>query len=351
MSSKEVEITTTAIRVQQRPSHKFMKSGGALDPFQNLYDFFVFSLPSTTLLDIAKFLERNTSKEGIQRQHIEERDKEIGNFICSEHPFFPNGIILNIPLEFNESFYDLKTRTLTFTIPKKSAYVIDGQHRLRAFESSYSGGVMLPLVVTAYFGLELPTMAEIFTRINFFQRPVSKSLVYDMLRINKDPGLVKFAQAHAICEELNGKAGSPFYGLIKMLGIGDGLLSQAAFVEALSTRYKIIPMLKPFFDHASLRDFIERYFSSVKLAFPKKWGTPKSVLSSTVGFNALVKVLAAIIRARGVKNMPSQKFEVYAAALAKVDVDSRSVTMLGGFKGVNELASLFEKELMKKGLL
>lgn len=344
---KKIEINTESFFVSQRPV-----SYRKLDEFIKEYDFFVLSISSKILKDISKFTSRSESTFGIQRTHVEERDKQIGQFISSEHPFFPNTIIINIPLEYNEKMYDSKNNTLKFSIPEKSAYVIDGQHRLKAFMSKYSKNVELDMVVVAYFGLELPTIAEIFTRINFYQKPVSKSLVYDLLDLNKDPEFEKYKEAHEIVSRLNEKIGSPFYNMIKMLGVGQGQLSQAAVVEALTTRYKIISLLDGKYDTDKKTKIINNYFSSIKDFYKTSWSSPDSILSRSVGFNALVKILMnIIIKNINFKDLVSFDFDKYIIALGTIDIDSEEIKSFGGFKGVNALAKKFENALVESELL
>lgn len=348
-TKKTVTLCAPAIKVQQRPPSPTQTTDNG--DFEPLHDFFVLTLTSDFLLQIAKFLGRHESSQGVQRKHKEDRDRQIGGFICSEHPFFPNTIIINIPLEYDDSFYDHDSMVLSVELDEASAYVIDGQHRLKAFKSPHSQGVTLPLVVSAYFGLQLPSIAEIFTRINFFQTPVSKSVVYDLLEFNKDPEFTRFREAHHICDKLNTTIGSPFYNLIKMLGIGTGLLSQAAFVEAVSTRYKIVPLLKKHLASDDIAQLISDYFKAIKESQPAKWGNSDSLLSRTVGFNALVKILMRIIEVDPSRKRQTYDFTAYAAAIRKIDVDSEDVKAFGGFKGVNALADKLASALGAEGLL
>ena len=338
--NKMITIEADAIKIKQRPL------GSPGKEFQKENDFFIFSLKSNILLNMVKFLSRNDSALGIQRKHKEERDRQIGNFIASEHPFFPNTIIVNIPLEFRDNFY--KNGILKFEINENSAYVIDGQHRLKAFASKYSQGVELSMVVAAYFGLELPTIAEIFTRINFYQTPVSKSLVYDLLNFNKDPEFAKYKEAHEIVSVLNEKINSPFYGLIKILGTGDGLLSQAAFVEAVSTRYRIIDLLKKYSMDDKIQ-ILDNYFSAVRNCFPNKWANKKSILSRTIGFNALVKLLNSILSKNPNEDFIAFDFYKCIKMIKHIDIDSEDIKSYGGFKGVNNLADKFISNLRDVG--
>ncbi len=343
----KLRIDTPAIEIQQRPPELLNNQ-----EFLNEYDFFVFTLPSDKLLKIAKFLSRKESPVGIQRMHKEDRDKEIGQFITSEHPFFPNTIIINIPLTFKSEYYDEENKHLNLDIEEESAYVIDGQHRLKAFASRYSKGIKLQLVVGAYFGLELPTIAEIFTRINYYQKPVSKSLVYDLLDFNIDPEFARYKEAHEIVSTLNSTIGSPFYGLIKMLGVGSGLISQAAFVEALTTKYKVLDLLGNRYSKNDKIQLIQSYFSAVKKSFSSKWGNDRSILNRSVGFNALVKVFRVILQVHlEARELNKVDFEKYTDEMKTVNVDSDEIRSYGGFKGVSALAEKFllkiEQELKR----
>ena len=336
----KISVSTASIKIEQRPS-LYLKA----EEFLKEYDFFVLKMNSDELLKIAKFTSRSDSKFGVQRSHKEDRDRQIGQFIASEHPFFPNTVIINFPIEYKESFYSSETGMLRVDIAFKSAYVIDGQHRLKAFASKYSNACNLDLVVAAYFNLELPTIAEIFTRINFFQKPVSKSLVYDLLDFNKDPLFQQYKEAHEIISILNDKVGSPFYGLIKILGVGPGLLSQAAAVEALTTRYKILPMLTEKYDFDKKLEIVEKYFQGVKNAHPSKWGYKDSILSRSLGFNALSKTMSNLIEDNVSGDLIAFNYDDYLSALSKIDVDSVEIRALGGFKGVNALAKIFSESI------
>jgi DGQHR domain-containing protein len=344
---QKYHLQTHATLVRQRPPDL----RGDKD-FIKEHDFFVFSLSSDHLLQIAKFSSRQESKTGIQRVHQEDRDREIGRFISSDRPFFTKVIILNFPLGFEKSFFDDKSHCLDVKIPLASALVVDGQHRLKAFQSEYANTVVLPLVVAAYFDLELPTVAEIFTRINFFQKPVSKSLVYDLLDLNDDPDFKNYKEAHDIIEILNTKIGSPWYGLIKTLGVGRGLLSQAAFVEAYTSRYKIKKQLSVLSTLEDKADVIERYFKAIEIVFPGKWGEQSSVLSRTLGFNALMKSLQIILTQGKFDVIHDKKaFGKYAEAIKNINVDAEDIRMLGGYGGVNALASKFEDSFRRMELL
>ncbi len=336
----DARIETSAIKVSQRPLWLKDEIG-----FIKECDFFVFSLSSTELLKIAEFQGRRESPVGVQRDHKKERDKEIGGFIASEHPFFPNTIIINIPLEFKDIYYDEIKKVLKVNIPEKKAYVIDGQHRLKAFASEYSKQVELDMVVSAYFGLELPTIAEIFTRINYFQKQVNKSLVYDLLEFNTDPSFKVYKEAHEIASILNYQIGSPFYGRIKMLGVGEGMLSQAAFVESLSTKYKIVELLNPYTKNIEDKAYIiDSYFDSARDSFKKVYDKDYFIFSSSVIFYSLSKVLNQILQ-NAANDATKLDFNRYTYAIASCGITIEKIRSFGGLSGVNALSQIFLKAL------
>jgi len=340
---EKIKIKTKALAVKQRPKELENDSD-----FLKLYDFFIFQMEASKIIKISKFLSRVDSPLGVQRQHNQSRDKEIGEFIASDHPFFPNSIILNIPIEYNSKFY-IDDSILEFELEGESAYVIDGQHRLKAFNAKYSKGVDLPLVVIAYFNLELPTIAEIFTRINYFQKPVNKSIVYDLLEFNKDPLFNQYKEAHQIVDHLNNLLSSPLYGMIKMLGIGTGSISQATLIEGLTSKYKIIELLNQNgFKTKQKIDLINNYFISISHKLQPYWGNKDSILTKSLGFYVLLNILKYILE-RHKQNYSLIPFDEYAEAIANSGIDFNDKS-IGGFKGVNVISSKIFEIFQHKGI-
>jgi hypothetical protein len=79
---------------------------------------------------------------------------------------------------------------------------------------------------------------QVFINVNFKQKPVNKSLYYEVFgseyRDNKnDLKRNKIYLAHCLAKVLNEDKLSPYYHRVKMLGTGDGYISQAFVVEAL----------------------------------------------------------------------------------------------------------------------
>lgn len=117
------------------------------------YTYYSFSIEPDTLLKVSYILHRmNTSDESLstyQRMVKKNRIKQINEFLNGDNNFFPNSIIINIdtkkgkPLNFirsNASDHDSSTKIGVLHLPKcyKSAFIIDGQHRLYGYgENKY----------------------------------------------------------------------------------------------------------------------------------------------------------------------------------------------------------------------
>lgn len=172
---------------------------------QPFAEFFVTEIPARILLDVA-YSDRLTAEKsgdayytlrGSQRPKAERRLKEIAEFINSKAASFPNSIILaanyredNGLIEEDEgrkwrlSQPENSIGTLTVPTSAKLAPVIDGQHRLFAYNYADREKLEMPLLCAVFFDLPKPFQAFLFATINANQRPVSKSLTYELFGYN-----------------------------------------------------------------------------------------------------------------------------------------------------------------------
>jgi DGQHR domain-containing protein len=332
----------------------------AIKIMQNDRPILIFSMSAIDLKNISYFNPRELDRDdGIQRPYKEQRSKDIAAYIDTEESVLANDIIVNIELEKNglelKDIYDeknnaindklLKTKSST---SKKIAFVIDGQHRLRAFE--YSTKKDYPLVVAALIDLSLAEVAELFVKINYYQKPVNKSLVLDLLGISADI-FPQYYILHNVVLKLNEDIASPFYQKIKMLGLGKGYISQASIISSIE-KYKIEKTLraagiKP--SEEILFNVIWNYFSAVENVFESYWGSDK-LLSKTIGIRALFRVLQLILQ-NAVRDKKTFSKELIERQLKKINQDifiSKEVKGLGGEKGVKLLSDKMIEELGAK---
>jgi DNA phosphorothioation-associated DGQHR protein 1 len=191
--------------VEMSQDYAFKRQG--LIVSQPFGEFFVVAIPARVLLDVA-YSDRLTADRqpngsyklgGSQRPVAERRLKEIGQFIDSPTASFPNTIILAANYRFDDGLIEEEddskwklttdknglTGTLLIPTNAKLAPIIDGQHRLFGFNYAEAKGALeMPLLCAIFFDLPKPYQAFLFATINANQRPVSKSLTYELFGYN-----------------------------------------------------------------------------------------------------------------------------------------------------------------------
>lgn len=213
---------------------------------QPLGTFFAFSLPADVLNGIAysypalavERMESEWSDDkgysilGSQRAEKKKRLDEIASFIQTTDATFPNAIILGVNYrdgQYIENEAERWTATegpggcWTLRIPsasQQSASIIDGQHRLHAFERLPPDARerKMELLCVAFLELPTPYHAYVFATINFNQKKVSKSDAYDMFGFDVDERPPKFWSPETLAvyltRLLNTEKSSPLFKCI-----------------------------------------------------------------------------------------------------------------------------------------
>lgn len=256
--------------------------------------FFVFSMPAKQLRALCD-IRRRTAKEqrarktdlGIQRRHNEQRSHEISEYVQHGFPWssisgsartsgeyddlkkpgwLPTAIVVNIlvPQDDREGMAVAADDIIEVTTgsggtrlilpagsdkpawrPKKTApvEVIDGQHRLWAFEedAEIDGDFELPVV--AFHGLDISWQAYLFYVINIKPAKINTSLAFDLYPLLRTedwlehaggPQIYRESRAQELTEALWSYAESPWHDRIDMLGEhGRKQVSQAAWIRSL----------------------------------------------------------------------------------------------------------------------
>jgi DGQHR domain-containing protein len=259
-------------------------------------NFLIFSLPAKVLKRLSDVNRREVSQDrkhdkGIQRQLIPERSHEIARYIEGGYPWselsnakrdsgqfedtrmpgwLPTAIVANIIKpgtltkrgtmnlddaitisEGNNEYVELKLpgnyTSASWNPQSLPIEIIDGQHRLLAFENAnMSGDFELPIV--AFYGLDVTWQAYLFYTINIKPKRINKSLAYDLyplLRIQDwlekagdNTAVYKETRAQELTEILWMHPYSPWYNRINMLGDPkEGSITQAAFLRTLINSY------------------------------------------------------------------------------------------------------------------
>lgn len=156
------------------------------------HTYYSFSIEPEKLLKIGYVLHRNKANTKYmptyQRLIKKSRIKSIEQFLNDGH-FFPNSVIININTSGKKLNFDLASpqcenslsRIGILHLPKtyRSAFIIDGQHRLYGYANTeYKSKNTIPVV--AFVDLNRWKQVRLFMQINENQKVVSKSLRNDL---------------------------------------------------------------------------------------------------------------------------------------------------------------------------
>lgn len=216
-------------------------------------------------------------------------------------------------------------------IPKneKITLIVDGQHRFIGTKRFYNSlneenrklVENFEFIVTYLVGFDLYEVGQIFATVNFNQKPVNRSLYYDIFgsapQTDRDGKLQNDIRlAHDLVLHLNNNETSPIQSMIKLLGKGYGLFSQAFFVDKM-IRYVfksgiwddlLIDYLKGGKEYRVIAKFMKDYFIALKEAYPTAWPTKISrdnklvyssyyyeyILCKTTGLGAFFRLIKHI---------------------------------------------------------
>lgn len=196
------------------------------------YTYYSFSIEPEKLLKIGYVLHRSEANSSMmptyQRLIKKSRLTAIRKFINEDHGYFPNSIIISIdskkPLQFDRSEKQVPNAVADLGIlhlPQqyRSAFIIDGQHRLYGYsDSPYAMTNSIPVV--AFENLDQTEQVRLFMDINENQKSVSKKLRNvlnaDMLWDSPKEAERRDALRLKIAQDLGEKNTSPLYGRIDL---------------------------------------------------------------------------------------------------------------------------------------
>ncbi|MCT1524147.1 DGQHR domain-containing protein [Sphingobacterium hotanense] len=262
--------------------------------------FLMFTIKAGLLKKLSKVYSRKADENrdieiGVQRKHDPDRSKEIERYVKLGYPlsdysrtdavkedlndlrmpgWLPTAIVANViavgeqrgkKILKSEDAITLTDENglITLNIPEISKNldwnpdvppieIIDGQHRLWAFDPDNPIADDFEFPVVAFFNLDITWQAYLFYTINVKPKKINRSLAYDLYPLLRVQGwldkapetahVYKEIRAQEIVETLWSYNGSPWNSKINMLGdtsksIGEGKvlpnISQAAFIRNL----------------------------------------------------------------------------------------------------------------------
>lgn len=192
--------------------------------------------------------------DGTQRLMNPKRLQMIADYINRPDAAFPNSIILaanfrkedglieDDDFEIEEGQHEATGRrwsvdeqddgycVLRIPTKEKLAAIIDGQHRLFAFVSARPQRLDMNLICSIFLDLPKPYQAQLFATINSTQKPVDKSLTYELFGYNIEEEDEKFWSPDKLAVFLTRKLGtdekSPLKGRIVIAPKKDDALAR-----------------------------------------------------------------------------------------------------------------------------
>ena len=214
------------------------------------FKYYSFSIEPERLLKIGYVLHRNEANKNMmptyQRLIKRNRLKSVQKFV-NEGGYFPNSIIISIDtngrgLRFEPSATKVDgciSKLGVLYLPKRyrSAYIIDGQHRLYGYsDSRYAKNNTIPVV--AFVDLEREEQIKLFMDINENQKAVPKTLRVtlnaDMLWESSDYNERRKALRSKIAQMLGEEETSPLLNRV-VIGENESSPTRCITVEAIQT--------------------------------------------------------------------------------------------------------------------
>ncbi len=287
--------------------------------------FYSFVTTPRNLLKIAfinhQALNHPDGRPAYQRMISSSRIRDIGVFI-KKGGFFPTNILVNFSdaprfdLISNSENTDPNIKFGWITLPSKyrSAWIIDGQHRLYGFSRLDDEYLDQSLFVLAFEKMAVQKEADLFITINHKQKSVPKSLLLSLLadiRVgDSDPSTALSALCSAVVRTLNTDNSSPFVRRFAIHGVppepGQNLtisevvngLRRSGLI-GIAGKTLIPGPLAGATDEATIQraaTVLRIYFEEVRSANPERWEAGRTAfIAVNPGIRAHLTIVAEAV--------------------------------------------------------
>jgi DGQHR domain-containing protein len=241
---------------------------------------------------------RDEEEGAVQRVLNRQRISSIKKYVLEGNDFYSTFILNWTDKKIKPVFED---NIITIPIVNFSAQAIDGQHRLAGLQEALKENEAIgekEILVTLSINLTTKEAAKIFVNINSEQKPVPKSLIYDLFGEIENDTNHSINRANDIAAELNENIDSPYYSSIKGPGKpkGVGLVDLSTVVSSLKKH------LEPdgvFASHKitnlqNQKAVILNYFTALKFYYDKEeiwFSKTKNPFMTNAGFFGAIEHL------------------------------------------------------------
>ncbi len=279
----------------------------------------LFGIHPATLIPLSTVPHRKLDYEDDLNQNYQRLVKKtkvnaIKRFIKEQRGIFPTNIIISIESDKHnfkpngKAINDIQHGTLTLPRKYQSINVIDGQHRLFAYDGLEQAEKDL-IYVVAFDKMDLEDQIETFININEKQTKVSPSLLWDLYPSILDPAENIKPRISLIVKKLNEENDSSLNGLIKYDSASYSKKQPKLTLESVCTALKTEKIVEDIDSTMSLLripnkndsvafSLISLWFQVIQENAKDHWNRKDKTLNllrSNQGFGALIKVFSAVI--------------------------------------------------------
>jgi len=289
--------------------------------------FYSFVTTPRHLLKIAfvnhQALNHPAGRPTYQRMISSSRIREIGEFI-RKGGYFPTNLLINFTEKCRFDLLSNKENAVAavkfgwLNLPNKykSAWIIDGQHRLYGYSHLDDRYLDQSIAVIAFEKMETTLEAELFVTINQKQKSVQKSVIIslqsDLKWGSHDPKERASALASRLAKTLAADPTSPFFQMFSIQGIvakdNQSLtipelvngLNRSNLLGKASQKNWVLGVLSSSTDGKTVeraRRFLNSYFSKIQEANKERWDSAKrGFVATNPGIRAHLLLVAELFK-------------------------------------------------------
>lgn len=303
-------------------------------------EIFIFSMNPHYIKQFVKISDVSTDDKNFQRPFDSKRVEEIreyvlgkdklykkGKDVCAKG-FIPNAIVINL-----SSIYQIETQSnktyIVFPAEneiakyKESIEIIDGQHRLLAFDDECSkrlGSEKYEMCFVALFNLSDSEKKEIFMVLNERQKTVDKNILLrhkKLLKLLLDEEETRYD----VITRLNSESDSPFFEKIIMAGEKKKHGLKAVQVDGVLDSSKAFEKLIDSKGQMSEKSYkiFKNYFLAWQASFPSAWFKGNNTLTKMAGFRFMACLFPFVYDI--LKSGKDYQVKAFSKIIAKIKTD------------------------------
>lgn len=281
---------------------------------------YLFGIQPSKLIPLATVLHRKLDIDGevsenYQRLVKSQKIKEIKKFISEQRGIFPTNIIISFETKGNDYFKpkgeklnDIQFGILTLPRKYQSLTVIDGQHRLFAYDGLKEAENDL-IYVIGFHRMSAEDQIQTFVNINEKQTKVSPSLMWDLYASILEPTDLR-CRISTVVKKLNRSSNSALHGVIQYDSADYSNVGSKITLESICTSIKsenLFGVIEGILNKNEIKGkvddiiyyTIKNYFDTLKELNDEHWNRndkTKNLLRSNQGTGALIKLFKEILK-------------------------------------------------------